>query len=179
MGRHALTIHRLGHCTAEKGHTRFFLPILTVLLHCPGIPFNGWYADSEIVRNMTDEGRFNIMPEVADKLGYNLSDNASLWRDAALNVVNEVSICPASSDHQNHAGTFEIALLLSAGKSVEGQASSWAVNCTAELTAWLFFVLCLSPYTGSCSCNATHNHSFPERACCQTGCFASLFVDIA
>ncbi len=39
---------------------------------------------------MTDEGRFNIMPEVADRLGYNLSDNASLWRDAALNVVNEV-----------------------------------------------------------------------------------------
>ena len=55
---------------------------------------------------MTDEGRFNIMPEVADKLGYNLSDNASLWRDAALNVVNEVSICPGSSDHQNHARTF-------------------------------------------------------------------------
>lgn len=55
-----------------------------------GIPFNGWYADSEIVRNMTDEGRFNIMPEVAERLGYNLNDNASLWRDAALNVVNEV-----------------------------------------------------------------------------------------
>ena len=76
------------------------------MLYRPGIPFNGWYADSEIVRNMTDEGRFNIMPEVADKLGYNLSDNASLWRDAALNVVNEVCICPGSSDHQNHARTF-------------------------------------------------------------------------
>lgn len=41
---------------------------------------------------MTDEGRFNIMPEVAEKLGYNLSDNASLWRDAALNAVNEVGL---------------------------------------------------------------------------------------
>jgi len=63
-----LTIHKLGLCTAEKGCTRFFLPILTVLLHPSGIPFNGWYADSEIVHNMTDEGRFDIMPEVADKL---------------------------------------------------------------------------------------------------------------
>ena len=39
---------------------------------------------------MTDEGRFNVLPKVAEKLGYNLNDNASLWRDAALNVVNEV-----------------------------------------------------------------------------------------
>ena len=39
---------------------------------------------------MTDEGRFNVMPKVAEKLGYNLNDNTSLWRDAALNVVNEV-----------------------------------------------------------------------------------------
>ena len=61
-------------------------------LFCSGVPFNGWYADSEIVRNMTDEGRFNMLPQVAQHLGYNLADNASLWRDAALQVVNEVCI---------------------------------------------------------------------------------------
>ncbi len=89
------TVQRL-----EEVHTLLSIN-LTVLLLCPGILFNGWYADSEIVRNMTDEGRFNIMPEVADRLGYNLGDNASLWRDAALNVVNEVSICSAFVQHQD------------------------------------------------------------------------------
>ena len=55
-----------------------------------GIPFSGWYADSEIVRNMSDEGRYNMLPEIARRLGMAVSDNRSLWKDAALVVLNQV-----------------------------------------------------------------------------------------
>ena len=60
-----------------------------------GIPFSGWYADSEIVRNLTDEGRYNQLPIIAQRLGYSIADNCSLWRDAALVVLNQAS--PACS----------------------------------------------------------------------------------
>ena len=55
-----------------------------------GIPFSGWYADSEIVRNMTDESRYNQLPIIAQRLGMSTSDNRNLWRDAALVVLNQV-----------------------------------------------------------------------------------------
>ncbi len=55
-----------------------------------GSPFSGWYADSEIVRNMTDEGRYNQMPVIAQRLGYSTEDNRTLWRDAAIVALNQV-----------------------------------------------------------------------------------------
>eukprot|EP00899_Mesostigma_viride_P019797 jgi/Mesvir1/27819/Mv07497-RA.2 len=61
-------------------------------LRYTAIPFNGWYADTEVLRNMTDEGRFNMLPVVAQHLGLNMSTHATLWRDAALCVVNEAIV---------------------------------------------------------------------------------------
>lgn len=59
-----------------------------------GIPFSGWYADVEIVRNLSDESRYNMLPTIAEKLGYSIDDNATLWRDMALGVLNQVhGIC--------------------------------------------------------------------------------------
>ena len=57
-----------------------------------GIPFSGWYADTEIVRNMSDEGRYNMLPVIAQRLGMSTADNRSLWRDAALVVLNQVPL---------------------------------------------------------------------------------------
>lgn len=54
-----------------------------------GIPFSGWYADSEIVRNMTDESRYNQLPVIAQRLGMSTANNRNLWRDAALVVLNQ------------------------------------------------------------------------------------------
>eukprot|EP00775_Hariotina_reticulata_P010070 gene10070-10225_t len=47
-------------------------------------PFNGWYADTEIVRNLTDESRYNMCPEVAACLGLDTRSNASMWKDRAI-----------------------------------------------------------------------------------------------
>ena len=63
-----------------------------------GIPFSGWYADTEIVRNLSDEERYNQLPIIATRLGLNINDNRSLWRDAALAVLNQV-FCRASPTH--------------------------------------------------------------------------------
>ena len=65
-----------------------------------GIPFSGWYADTEIVRNLSDEGRYNQLPLIATLLGLNINDNRSLWRDEALAVLNQVfhpTLSPSSS----------------------------------------------------------------------------------
>ena len=55
-----------------------------------GCPFSGWYADTEIVRNLSDEGRYNQLPVIAARLGLSTNDSRNLWRDAALTVLNQV-----------------------------------------------------------------------------------------
>ena len=39
---------------------------------------------------MSDEGRYNMLPIIAQRLGMSVADNRSLWRDAALVVLNQV-----------------------------------------------------------------------------------------
>jgi nitric-oxide synthase, bacterial len=52
-------------------------------------PFNGWYMGTEIgARNLADEGRYDLLPEVADRLGLDTSGDRSLWRDRALVELN-------------------------------------------------------------------------------------------
>jgi len=52
-------------------------------------PFNGWYMGTEIgARNLADEYRYNLLPVVAEKMGLNMSSNASLWQDRALVELN-------------------------------------------------------------------------------------------
>ncbi|GAQ90485.1 hypothetical protein KFL_006460015 [Klebsormidium nitens] len=57
-----------------------------------GVPFTGWYADVEILRNLSDESRYNKLSLIAERLGYNTSENSNLWKDAALLVLNQAIV---------------------------------------------------------------------------------------
>jgi hypothetical protein len=51
--------------------------------------FYGWYMVTEIAtRNFGDEGRYNVLPQVAQALGIDASTEETLWRDHALAAIN-------------------------------------------------------------------------------------------
>jgi nitric-oxide synthase len=55
----------------------------------PAAPFNGWYMGTEIgARNLGDQSRYNLLPQVARVLGLDTSREDSLWRDLALIELN-------------------------------------------------------------------------------------------
>lgn len=52
-------------------------------------PFNGWYMGTEIgARNLADEMRYNLLPEIATMLELDVKSNSSLWKDRALLELN-------------------------------------------------------------------------------------------
>lgn len=52
-------------------------------------PFNGWYMGTEIgARNFGDEDRYDILPAIGERLGYDITRNSSLWKDEALVELN-------------------------------------------------------------------------------------------
>lgn len=51
----------------------------------PAAPFNGWYLSTEVgARNLSDTDRYDLLPEIADRLWLNTSSERTLWRDRAL-----------------------------------------------------------------------------------------------
>ena len=55
----------------------------------PAAPFSGFYLGTEVAcRNLCDEGRYNILPMIADGMGLNCTDRSKLWKDRALIEVN-------------------------------------------------------------------------------------------
>ncbi|GMH32248.1 hypothetical protein BSKO_00082 [Bryopsis sp. KO-2023] len=52
-------------------------------------PFNGWYADTEIVRDFADEGRYNMLPRIAKLMGLDVNRNSALWKDEAMLALNK------------------------------------------------------------------------------------------
>ena len=55
----------------------------------PAAPFNGWYMGTEIgARNLGDSDRYDLVPIVAERMGLDTSDEATLWRDRALVEIN-------------------------------------------------------------------------------------------
>ena len=55
----------------------------------PAAPFNGWYMGTEIgARNLADADRYNLLAEVAGRLGLDTSSERTLWRDRALVELN-------------------------------------------------------------------------------------------
>ena len=55
----------------------------------PAAPFNGWYMGTEIgARNLADSDRYDLVPTVAEQMGLDTSDEATLWRDRALVEIN-------------------------------------------------------------------------------------------
>jgi nitric-oxide synthase len=55
----------------------------------PAAPFNGWYMETEIgARNFGDQQRYNQLDAVADVMGFDRSNERTLWRDKALVELN-------------------------------------------------------------------------------------------
>jgi nitric-oxide synthase, bacterial len=51
----------------------------------PAAPFNGWYLGTEIgARNLADADRYDLLPELAERLGLDTGSERTLWRDRAL-----------------------------------------------------------------------------------------------
>ena len=58
-------------------------------VHYPLAPFNGWYLGTEIgARNLADSDRYDLLPEVARRMGLDTSRVTTLWQDRALVEVN-------------------------------------------------------------------------------------------
>lgn len=81
---------------AEMGLRWHCIPAVSdMMLDAGGIhyclaPFNGWYLDTEIAaRNFTDTNRYNLLPQVAESMGLDISQERSLWRDKAMIAINE------------------------------------------------------------------------------------------
>ncbi len=58
-------------------------------IHYGCTPFNGWYMDTEIMRDFLDEYRYNKMEEIASVMKLDTSSEQTLWRDR---VALELSI---------------------------------------------------------------------------------------
>lgn len=62
-------------------------------LHYQAAPFSGYYMGTEIAsRNFGDEGRYNMLPEIADRMGLDRSYRRMLWKDRALVELNTAVI---------------------------------------------------------------------------------------
>ena len=52
-------------------------------------PFNGWYMGTEIgARNLADDFRYDMLPQIASLMGLDTRSNSSLWKDRALVELN-------------------------------------------------------------------------------------------
>jgi nitric-oxide synthase len=50
----------------------------------PTSPFTGWYVAPELsARDFSDEYRYNLLPEIAEALGFDTTDKRTLWKDKA------------------------------------------------------------------------------------------------
>lgn len=55
----------------------------------PCAPFSGWYMGTEVgARNLSDERRYNMLPEIASRMGLDTGRNRTLWKDRALVELN-------------------------------------------------------------------------------------------
>ena len=79
----------------ELGLQWYAVPVISdMLLEIGGIeftaaPFNGWYMETEIgSRNFGDAERYNLLPEVARRMGLDMTSRHGLWKDRALVELN-------------------------------------------------------------------------------------------
>lgn len=80
---------------ADLGLKWYALPAVSAMLFNGGgleytaAPFNGWYMGTEIgARNFGDTDRYNMLPEVARRMGLDMSSDRTLWRDQAMIELN-------------------------------------------------------------------------------------------
>jgi nitric-oxide synthase len=63
-------------------------------------PFSGWYMSTEIAaRNFGDVDRYNLLPEVAARMGLDTRSTRTLWKDRAL-----IELCVAVAESFRAAG---------------------------------------------------------------------------
>ncbi|GAB6991217.1 nitric oxide synthase oxygenase [Paenibacillus pini] len=80
---------------AQLGLRWYAVPIISEMemviggIHYQAAPFNGWYMVTEIgARNLADEQRYNLLPQVASLMGLSTTTETTLWRDRALVEMN-------------------------------------------------------------------------------------------
>jgi nitric-oxide synthase, bacterial len=55
----------------------------------PAAPFNGWYMGTEIgSRNLGDAARYDQLPELAARMGLDITSDRALWKDKAVTELN-------------------------------------------------------------------------------------------
>ena len=79
----------------------------------PGNAFSGWYMVTEIAcRDLCDQSRYNILQDVAERLGLDTRSNTTLWKDI---TVSEITLSVLDSfqkagvtivDHHTAADSF-------------------------------------------------------------------------
>jgi nitric-oxide synthase, bacterial len=101
----------------------------------PAAPFNGWFMGTEIgARNLGDEARYNLLPEVARQMGLDPLARGTLWKDRALVELNEAVLHSYARagvtlvDHHTACAQFMrfVAREREAGRDVRGE-WSWLV----------------------------------------------------
>lgn len=80
---------------SELGLKWYAVPVISnMILEIGGIqysaaPFNGWFMGTEIgSRNLGDENRYNMLPEIARQMKLDTRSKTSLWKDRALVELN-------------------------------------------------------------------------------------------
>jgi nitric-oxide synthase len=89
----------------ELGLKWYAVPILSDMnLRLGGLdfraaPFNGWYMGTEIgSRDLGDEGRYNMLPEIGRRMGLFDGQREALWKDRALVELNEAVLHSFAQD---------------------------------------------------------------------------------
>ncbi|RYC68078.1 nitric oxide synthase oxygenase [Spirosoma sordidisoli] len=88
--------------------TNFRLDIGGVQYGC--VPFNGWFMETEIARNLWEEGRYNLAEPIARS--FNLDTSSALWHDRAFLELNAAVLHSFTKarvtlvDHQTAARQF-------------------------------------------------------------------------
>lgn len=76
------------------------------------VPFNGWFMETEIARNLWEDGRYEKAEAIARAIGLDTSSEQTLWRDRAFLELNAAVLHSFSNakvtlvDHQTAARQF-------------------------------------------------------------------------
>ncbi|KAL4224321.1 Nitric oxide synthase [Mactra antiquata] len=80
---------------AEMGLKWYALPaVSSMVFDCggllfPGAPFNGWFMGTEIgARDLCDPFRYNLLTDIAKRMGFDTRKSSSLWKDRTLVEIN-------------------------------------------------------------------------------------------
>ena len=79
----------------ELGLRWYAVPVISGMyleaggIRYPAAPFNGWYMCTEIgSRDLGDETRYNLLPEIAARMGLRTDSLRTLWKDRAVTELN-------------------------------------------------------------------------------------------